>query len=262
MIRSLYTGATGMAAMSDNISVIANNLANTGTTGFKKSRAEFQDLLYQTSRMPGTDTEQGTQVPTGLQIGVGVQMVATAKSFAQGALAQTSNQLDLAIQGQGLFQVLQPDGTTAYTRAGSFQLDSTGTMVTPNGQPLEPIIKIPNNALSVTVSQTGQVSVLQPGSVAPAVIGQIQLAAFANAPGLLSLGNSLYKETAASGSPQVGAPGSIELGTVIQGSIESSNVNVVEELTNMIMAQRAYEMNSKCITTSDQMMQTANALKT
>jgi flagellar basal-body rod protein FlgG len=212
--------------------------------------------------MPGTETPQGSQVPTGIQIGLGTKMSAVSKSFLQGALAQTNNELDVAIQGKGFFQVTQPDGTMAYTRAGSFKLDNTGTLVTQDGAPIEPAIRIPQDALSITISQTGSVSVLQPGSITPNVVGQIELAGFINPPGLLSAGSNLYKETAASGTPNVGIPGQNELGMLNQGSTESSNVNVVEELTSMILAQRAYEMNSKAITTSDQMMQTTNALKT
>lgn len=261
MIKSLYTAATGMTAMSENVSVIANNLANVSTTGFKRSIAEFQDLLYQTTRMPGTETPQGSQVPTGIQIGLGTQVSSVAKNFAQGDLSQTSNSLDVAIQGKGFFQVTMPDGTLGYTRAGSFQLDNTGQIVTANGEPLSPAIHIPANSTSVTISNAGAVSVLQPGSVTPSVVGQIELVDFVNPAGLLALGANNYKESAASGSPQIGTPGTQEYGTLNQGFTEASNVNVVTELTNMILAQRAYEMNSKAITTSDQMMQTANALK-
>jgi flagellar basal-body rod protein FlgG len=261
MIKSLYTAATGMTAMSENVNVIANNLANVSTTGFKRSIAEFQDLLYQTTRTPGTETPQGSQVPTGIQIGLGTKMTAVAKNFSQGDLTQTSNELDVAIQGKGFYQITQPDGSIAYTRTGQFKLDNAGQIVTSNGEPLSPSITVPTNATSITVSNSGAVSVLQPGAVAPSVVGQIELASFVNPAGLLSQGGNLYKESAASGTPQVGTPGTQEFGQLNQGFTETSNVNVVEELTSMILAQRAYEMNSKAITTSDQMMQTANALK-
>lgn len=261
MIKSLYTAATGMTAMSENVNVIANNLANVATTGYKRSVAEFQDLLYQTQRTPGTQTPQGSLVPTGIQIGLGTQMAGVAKNFKQGDLTQTGNELDVAIQGKGFYQITQADGTLAYTRSGSFKMDNTGQIVTVDGEPLSPAVTIPFNATSVTVSQSGAVSVVQPGSVTPNVVGQIELATFVNPAGLLSLGGNLYKESAASGTPQVGQPGQQDIGTLNQGFTETSNVNVVEELTSMILAQRAYEMNSKAITTSDQMMQTANALK-
>ncbi len=261
MIRSLFTAATGMGAMQDNINVISNNLANVSTMGFKRSRAEFQDLLYQTMRMPGTETPTGNQVPTGIQIGMGSKLAAVSKLFTQGDFQQTGNELDVAIQGKGFFQVLQPDGTVAYSRTGTFRLDSAGQMVTADGEPLEPPINIPQDALNINVSSTGQVTVLQPGQTVPTVVGQIELANFINPAGLVSTGRGLYKETDASGAPVIANPGTNELGTVQQGFIESSNVNVVEELTNMILAQRAYELNSKAITTSDEMLQTANNTK-
>ena len=261
MIRSLYTAATGMGAMQENINVISNNLANVGTMGFKRSRAEFQDLLYQTMRMPGTETPTGNQVPTGIQVGMGSKLAAVSKLFSQGDFQQTGNELDMAIQGKGFFQVLQPDGSTAYTRMGAFRLDSAGQMVTADGEPLEPPVSIPQDALNVSVSATGQVSVMQPGQTVASVVGQIDLANFINPAGLVSVGRGLYKETAASGTAMTANPGSNEVGQVQQGFIESSNVNVVEELTNMILAQRAYELNSKAITTSDEMLQTANNTK-
>ncbi|MBI5178050.1 MAG: flagellar basal-body rod protein FlgG [Nitrospinae bacterium] len=261
MIKSLFTAATGMGAMQENINVISNNLANVSTNGFKRSRAEFQDLLYQTLRMPGTETPQGSQIPTGIQIGMGAKLSAVAKNFQQGDFQQTNNELDLAIQGKGFFQILQPDGTTAYSRTGTFKLDNTGQMVTADGEPLEPPVTIPADAISISISNTGAISVMQPGTVTPNVVGQIELANFINPAGLISVGRGLYKESDASGTPAVSNPGTNELGLVQQGSIETSNVNVVEELTNMILAQRAYEMNSKAITTSDEMMQTANNTK-
>ncbi len=261
MIKSLFTAATGMGAMQENINVISNNLANVSTNGFKRSRAEFQDLLYQTLRMPGTETPQGTQIPTGIQIGMGSKLAAVSKNFQQGDFQQTNNELDLAIQGKGFFQILQPDGTTAYTRTGTFKLDNAGQMVTADGEPMATPITIPQDALSISISNTGAVSVLRPGTVTPSVVGQVELANFVNPAGLISMGRGLYKETDASGTPAVGNAGTSELGLLQQGSIETSNVNVVEELTNMILAQRAYEMNSKAITTSDEMMQTANNTK-
>lgn len=261
MIRSLFTAATGMGAMQDNINVISNNLANVSTLGFKRSRAEFQDLLYQTLRMPGTATPTGNQVPTGIQVGMGSRLSAVSKLFSQGDFQQTQNELDIAIQGKGFFQVLQPDGSIAYTRTGAFRLDNTGQMVTGDGEPLEPAITVPQDALNVSISNSGQVSVMQPGNTVPSVIGQIDLANFVNPAGLVATGRGLYKESDASGTPSVANPGANELGLVQQGFIESSNVNVVEELTNMILAQRAYELNSKAITTSDDMLQTANNTK-
>ncbi len=262
MIKSLYTSATGMTAMSENVNVISNNLANVSTTGFKRSIAEFQDLLYQTTRVPGTETPQGSQEPTGIQVGVGTKLAAVAKDFTQGDLTQTNNNLDVAIQGRGFFQITQPDGTIAYTRSGNFQMDNSGQIVTVGGAPLNPSVRIPSNATSVTISNSGAVSVLQPGSVTPSVVGQIELADFVNPAGLTSQGGNLYNQTAASGTPLIGMPGTQEFGQLNQGFTETSNVNVVTELTNLILAQRAYEMNSKGITTSDQMMQTATALKT
>ncbi|MBI3581891.1 MAG: flagellar basal-body rod protein FlgG [Nitrospinae bacterium] len=262
MIKSLYTSATGMTAMSENVNVISNNLANVSTTGFKRSVAEFQDLLYQTTRVPGTETPQGSQEPAGIQVGVGTKLAAVAKDFTQGDLTQTNNNLDVAIQGRGFFQITQPDGTIAYTRSGNFQMDNSGQIVTVGGAPLNPSVRIPSNATSVTISNSGAVSVLQPGSVTPAVVGQIELADFVNPAGLTSQGGNLYNQTAASGTPLIGMPGTQEFGQLNQGFTETSNVNVVTELTNLILAQRAYEMNSKGITTSDQMMQTATALKT
>jgi flagellar basal-body rod protein FlgG len=262
MIKSLYTSATGMTAMSENVNVISNNLANVSTTGFKRSIAEFQDLLYQTLRVPGTETPQGSQEPTGIQVGVGTKLAAVAKDFTQGDLTQTNNNLDVAIQGRGFFQITQPDGTIAYTRSGNFQMDNSGQIVTVGGAPLNPSVRIPSNATSITISTSGAVSVLQPGSVSPSVVGQIELADFVNPAGLTSQGGNLYNQTAASGTPLIGMPGTQEFGQLNQGFTETSNVNVVTELTNLILAQRAYEMNSKGITTSDQMMQTATALKT
>ncbi|MBI3815811.1 MAG: flagellar basal-body rod protein FlgG [Nitrospinae bacterium] len=261
MIRAMYTAGTGMQAQQLNIDTIANNLANVNTTGFKRSRPDFQDLLYQTLRLPGTTSQTGDMVPTGIQLGLGTKPAAVSKVFIEGDLQQTQNELDLAIQGEGFFQVLRPDGTTGYTRAGAFKLDNTGRMVTSDGYPLTPTVTIPNDAKTISTDQGGRVSVLRPGSVTPTVVGTITLANFLNPAGLVGLGNNLYMQTDASGTPRTGNPGTNELGTVQQGFLEISNVSVVEELTNMILAQRAYEVNSKAIQTSDEMLQISNNLK-
>jgi flagellar basal-body rod protein FlgG len=235
--------------------VVANNLANVSTNGFKRSRAVFEDLLYQNIRQPGAQSSQQTTIPSGLQIGTGVRPVAAERIHTQGNLAQTGNKLDVAIQGSGLFPVLMPDGTTGYTRDGSFQTDAQGQIVTSSGFIVQPAITIPANATSVTIGQDGVVSVTQPGSVAPVQIGTMQLASFINPSGLQSNGQNLYLETASSGAPTTAAPSVNGSGTLGQGYVETSNVNVVEELVNMIQTQRAYEINSKAITTSDQMLQ-------
>jgi len=261
MIRSLFTAATGMASMQDNINVISNNLANVNTLGFKRSRAEFQDLLYQTFRMPGAETPQGNQIPTGIQVGMGSKLAAVSKLFTQGDFQQTGNELDMAIQGKGFFQIRRVDGEIAYTRQGTFRLDNNGQLVTADGEPLDPPINIPSDAELISIEQSGEVSVIQPGIVTPSVVGRIELANFINPAGLISIGKGLYKETDASGTAILGFPDENEFGALQQGFVESSNVNVVEELTNMILAQRAYELNSKAITTSDEMLQTANNTK-
>jgi flagellar basal-body rod protein FlgG len=255
MIRSLWIAKTGLEAQQTQMDVISNNLANVGTTGFKRSRAVFEDLLYQNLRQPGAQSSQQTQVPSGLQIGTGVRPVATERIHTQGNIQQTSNQLDVAIQGDGFFQVLMPDGTTAYTRDGSFQRDNQGQIVTSNGFVVQPAITIPANAITVTVGQDGVVTVTQPGVAAPVQIGSMQLATFINPAGLQSMGQNLYLETASSGTPSTNVPGTNGAGTLSQGYVETSNVNVVEELVNMIQTQRAYEINSKAITVSDQMLQ-------
>jgi flagellar basal-body rod protein FlgG len=255
MIRSLWIAKTGLDAQQTNIDVISNNLANVSTNGFKRSRAVFEDLLYQTLRQPGAQSSQQTQYPSGLQLGTGVRPVATERIHTQGNLQQTGNSLDIAINGQGFFQILLPDGTTAYTRDGSFQLDSNGQLVTSSGYQVQPGITIPPNALSVTIGRDGTVSVVQPGSSTPNQIGTVQLANFVNPTGLQSAGENLYLETASSGAPAANVPGTNGLGVLNQGFVETSNVNVAEELVNMIQAQRAYEINSKAITTSDQMLQ-------
>lgn len=255
MIRSLWIAKTGLDAQQTQMDVISNNLANVSTNGFKGSRAIFEDLLYQTIRQPGAQSSQQTQIPSGLQIGTGVAPVATERLMTQGNLVLTGNQLDVAISGAGFFQVLMPDGTTSYTRDGSFQSNSQGQLVTASGFPVQPSITIPPNALTVTIGQDGTVSVTQPGVIAPVQIGNLQLATFINPTGLQSIGSNLYQETASSGSPATTAPGLNGAGTVSQNYVEASNVNVVEEMVNMIQTQRTYEMNSKAITTSDQMLQ-------
>jgi flagellar basal-body rod protein FlgG len=255
MMRSLWISKTGLDAQQTQLDVISNNLANVSTTGFKRQRGIFEDLLYQTLRQPGAQSSQQTQIPTGLQIGTGVRPIATARVFAQGNLNQTNNTLDVAINGQGFFQVQMPDGTTAYTRDGAFQLDAQGQLVTANGFALQPSLTLPANATNVTIGQDGTVTVRVPGQSAVQQVGSIQIAMFVNAPGLQSLGNNLFGETAASGTPTVGAPGANGAGLINQGYLETSNVNVVEELVNMIQTQRAYEINSKSIQTSDQMLQ-------
>ncbi|NMM36048.1 MAG: flagellar basal-body rod protein FlgG [Glaciimonas sp.] len=255
MIRSLWIAKTGLDAQQTQMDVIANNLANVSTSGFKRSRAVFEDLLYQTLRQPGAQSSQQTQLPTGLQIGTGVRTVATERIFTQGNLQQTGNSKDLAIQGEGFFQVLLPDGTTAYTRDGSFQVDSQGQLVTASGFTIQPAMTIPANALSITVGRDGTVSITQPGSTQPVQVGSLQLATFINSSGLQGMGENMYAETAASGTANTNTPGSNGAGLISQFYVETSNVNVAEELVNMIQTQRAYEINSKAITTSDQMLQ-------
>jgi flagellar basal-body rod protein FlgG len=255
MIRSLWISKTGLDAQQTNMDVTANNLANVSTNGFKRARAVFEDLLYQTLRQPGAQSSQQTQLPSGLQLGTGVRPVATERIFTQGNLQQTNNPLDVAINGGGFFQIAMPDGTTSYTRDGSFHVDSQGQLVTSSGFQVQPAITIPANALSVTVSRDGVISVTRAGAAAPTQVGSLQLASFINPAGLQSMGENLYVETAASGTPNANAPGSNGLGLLNQGYVETSNVNVVEELVNMIQTQRAYEINSKAITTSDQMLQ-------
>lgn len=255
MIRSLWIAKTGLDAQQTQMDVISNNLANVSTSGFKRSRAIFEDLIYQTMREPGAQSSQQTQLPSGLQIGTGVRPVATTRTHTQGNLQQTGNALDIAIQGQGFLQVLMPDGTTGYTRDGSFHTDNQGQLVTSSGFPVQPALTIPANATSVTIGQDGTVTVTQPGTAAPAQVGTLQVANFINPAGLSSFGQNLYVETAASGTPSTNTPGTNGVGMLNQGYVETSNVNVAEELVNMIQTQRAYEINSKAITTSDQMLQ-------
>ncbi len=255
MIRSLYIAKTGMEAQQTQLDTISQNLANVSTNGYKRSHAIFEDLMYQNLRQSGANTTEQTQLPTGLQVGLGVRPVATARIYSQGNLQQTTNNLDIAIKGNGFFQIQQPDGTTAYTRDGSFQLSSTGQIVNNNGYTLLPGITIPTNAQSITVGTDGTVSVTLPGTPAPQTVGQLQLASFINPAGLDPKGQNLFTETASSGTPNSGTPTADGLGMLQQGYVETSNVNVVEELVAMIQTQRAYEMNSKAIQTSDQMLQ-------
>ncbi|AVJ55352.1 flagellar basal-body rod protein FlgG [Idiomarina sp. OT37-5b] len=252
---ALWISKTGLDAQQRDISVISNNLANASTVGFKKSRAVFEDLLYQNINQPGGQSAQDVELPNGLMIGAGTKVVATQKSHTQGNVQTTDNSLDVMISGKGFFQILMPDGTVSYTRNGQFSLNEEGEMVTSgNGYPLEPAIQIPEDAISVSISQEGEVTVRQPGNADNAVVGQINLASFINPAGLEPIGQNLYKETAVSGAPLEAVPGVDGMGTTIQGALESSNVNVTEELVNLIESQRGYEMNSKVISSVDQML--------
>lgn len=257
MNAALWAAKTGLDAQQTEMAVISNNLANVNTTGFKEDRAVFEDLLYQNQTQAGADTSQTTQSPSGMSIGTGVQVMATEKDYSQGSLTNTGNPLDVAVQGQGFFQIQMPDGTLAYTRDGTFQTNAQGQLVTSSGYLVQPGITIPQGAQSVTIGNDGTVSVTLAGQSAPTQIGQLQLANFINPPGLQPIGQNLLVQSAASGAPQTGSPGTNGLGTLTQGQLESSNVNVVEELVNMIQTQRAYEMNSKAISTVDQMLQYA-----
>ncbi len=252
---ALWIAKTGLEAQQTRMANISNNLANASTTGFKRSRAVFSDLLYQNIAQVGAQSSQDTQLPSGLNLGTGVRTVATEKLFTQGNIVQTGNALDVAIQGRGFMQVLMPDGSLAYSRDGTMQMDAQGQLVTSMGYLIQPGITIPENAQSITIGSDGTVSVVTAGSATPTQVGNIQLADFINPSGLQAVGDNLFIESASSGSPQVGTPGLNGLGTLIQGSLESSNVNTVEELVNMIETQRAYEMNSKAISTADQMLQ-------
>ena len=255
MIRSLYVAATGLQAQQTSMDVISNNLANANTTGFKSARTVFQDLIYQNMIQPGSQSSQTTQYPSGLQLGSGVTPVASERLMTQGSLTQTGNSLDLAINGQGFFQVLEPNGTVAYTRDGTFQLNNQGQVVTATGYLVQPTITIPSTAQSITVGTDGTVSVTLPGQSAPQTVGTLQLASFVNPTGLQSVGENLYLQTGSSGSPNTGQPTLNGLGTVQQGYLEASNVNVVSALVDMITTQRAYEINSKAVQASDQMLQ-------
>lgn len=258
MNQALWIAKTGLDAQQTRMSVISNNLANVNTTGFKQDRAVFEDLLYQTIRQPGAQSSATTELPSGLLIGTGVRTVATEKLHSQGNIQQTENPLDMAIQGRGFFQILQPDGSLAYTRDGTFQINSTGDVVMSNGYPIEPALTVPQDTLSITVGSDGTVSILQSGQSAPTVIGNVELADFVNPTGLQAIGENLFKESGASGTAVTGTPGLTGLGTVVGGALETSNVNVVTELINMIETQRAYEVNSKAISTADQMLQYAS----
>jgi len=255
MIRSLWIAKTGMEGQQTKLDAISNNLANVATNGYKRAGVVFEDLMYQNLRQAGSATSEQSTLPTGLQLGLGVRVAATSRNFSQGTLNQTSNNLDLAVEGNGFFQIQLPDGTAGYTRDGAFQLDANGQLVTQAGYPVQPGITIPANARSVSIGKDGAVSVTLPGQTAPQAVGQLQLAHFVNPAGLDPLGGNLFAETASSGSASAGAPGNNGLGTLRQGFVEGSNVNVVEELVTMIATQRAYEMNSKAIQTSDQMLQ-------
>ncbi|MBV4484173.1 flagellar basal-body rod protein FlgG [Pseudomonas sp. SWRI153] len=254
MLPALWVAKTGLSAQDTNLTTISNNLANVSTTGFKRDRAEFQDLLYQIKRQPGAQSTQDSELPSGLQVGTGVRIVGTQKNFTAGSLQTTEQPLDMAIDGRGFFQILQPDGTTSYTRDGTFHLDSNGQIVNASGFALEPAIIIPNDAQTFTVGRDGTVSISVAGNPAAQVIGNLQTADFINPAGLQAVGNNLFLETAASGAPQIGTPGLNGFGTTLQNTLETSNVSTVEEMVNMITTQRAYEMNSKVISTADQML--------
>lgn len=254
MIRSLWISKTGLDAQQTQMDVIANNLANVSTNGFKKSRAAFEDLLYQNIRQPGAQSSQQTLLPSGLQLGTGARPVATQRIFTQGNLQATGNEKDVAIQGQGFFEVLLPDGSIAFTRDGSFQIDNQGQLVTSSGYPIQPAITIPQGMQSFSVGRDGTISLVGPDG-ASTIGGNMQLTTFINSAGLQAIGENLYVETLASGAPTANAPGTNGAGSLIAGFVETSNVNVVEELVSMIQTQRAYEINSKAITTSDQMLQ-------
>mgnify|MGYP003439412972 FL=1 len=252
---ALWAAKTGLDAQQTRLAVTSNNLANVSTSGFKKGRGVFEDLMYQNIRQVGAATSHDTQAPSGLHLGTGVRVVATQKLYTQGSLSQTGNPLDLAIEGRGFFQIQMPDGGTTYTRDGSFQLNPQGALVTSSGYALQPGITVPDGTQSISIGKDGTVSARVLGQPAPVQVGQLQLADFINPAGLEPLGENLLAESAASGAPQAGTPGQNGLGTTFQGALESSNVNVVEELVNMIETQRAYEMNSKAISTTDQMLE-------
>ncbi|HXS05117.1 MAG TPA: flagellar basal-body rod protein FlgG [Rhodanobacter sp.] len=254
MIKSLWTAKTGLEAQQTKMDVIANNLANVSTNGFKKSRAVFQDLLYQNMRQAGGRNDMQNILPAGLQIGSGVRPVATERIHTQGSLEQTGNSKDIAIDGQGFFQVLMPDGNNAYTRDGSFQVNDSGQLVTADGYPIQPAVLIPQDALSITIGKDGVVTVTQPGNNQSTQVGQLSLSTFVNPAGLQSIGDNLYLETSASGMRNESTPGLNGAGRLDQGYVETSNVNVVEEMVSMIQTQRAYEINSKAVQTSDEML--------
>ena len=261
MIRALWTAASGMESQQKNIDVVANNLANVNTAGFKKSRADFQDLMYQNLKTTGAPSTSTTQNPTGIQIGLGSRLAAVTKIFTTGDFSQTGNELDMAIEGDGFFQIQLPDGSTSYSRAGSFKKDSTGRIVTSDGYPLLPAITVPSNATKTSIGNDGTVSVLQAGQNTPTQVGNIQLASFPNPAGLSAQGKNLFVPSDASGAPTTGTPGQTGLGTIAQGFLEMSNVSVMEEMVHMITGQRAYEINSKAVQAADEMLQTANNLR-
>lgn len=260
MIRSLWIAKTGLEAQQTNMDVISNNLANISTNGFKRQRSVFEDLYYQTLRQAGAQSSEQTTIPSGLQLGTGTRLVATERLHTQGSLTQTNNTKDVAIQGGGFFQVQMADGSTAYTRDGSFQVDQNGQLVTASGYPVQPAIIIPQDAQTLTIGHDGTVSVVVAGQTAPQQVGQLSLSLFINDSGLESMGENLYRETQASGSPNDSSPGMNGAGSLKQGYVETSNVNVVEEMVNMIQTQRTYEINSKAITTVDQMLQRLSQL--
>jgi flagellar basal-body rod protein FlgG len=260
MIRALYTAASGMTAQQTNIDNVAHNLANVNTTGFKKSRVEFEDLVYDQTKVAGAPTSTTAEAPVGLETGLGVRAVATSRNFGRGNLKATNGPLDLAIEGDGFFQVQLPSGEIGYTRAGTFHLNSDGAIVTAEGYHLDPQISIPANATSISISNDGIVSVQVPGTTGAQQVGTIEIASFQNPAGLLAAGSNLFQQTTASGDPQVGAPGSDARGTLQQGFTEDSNVSVVEEMVNMILGQRAYEANSRVIRAADEMLSQVNTI--
>lgn len=255
MERALWVAKTGLDAQRTRMAIVAHNLANVSTHGFKRGRGVFADLLYQNIRQPGAQSSESTELPSGLMLGTGVRTVATERLFSQGNIVQTENPLHMALQGRGFFEILQPDGTTAYTRDGSFALDSDGNIVASNGYSLQPGLTIPPDTVNLTIGSDGTISALVAGNSSPTVVGTLQLTDFINPAGLQPIGENFFIETVASGGPQTGNPGDDGLATIVQGALESSNVNVVEELVNMIETQRAYEMNSKAIQTTDEMLQ-------
>ncbi len=255
---ALWAAKTGLDAQQTRMNVISNNLANVNTTGFKRDRAVFEDLVYQNIRQSGSQSSQDTQLPSGLSVGTGTRVVATEKLFTQGNFTATENSTDLAIQGQGFFEILKPDGSTAYTRDGSFQINADGQLVNSSGFPLQPAISVPENITSLSIGLDGTVSAQVAGDSVPTQLGNILLTNFINPTGLQAIGGNLYSETASSGGPQQGTPGIQGLGSLVQGSVETSNVNIVEEMVGMIETQRAYEINSKAISTTDGMLQYLN----
>ena len=261
-MRALSIAATGMAAQQLNVEVISNNIANMNTVGFKRQRAEFQDLLYENvERMGAQSSEAGTVVPTGVQLGAGVKAGSVYRITTQGSLTQTGNRYDLAIDGRGYFQVLMPDGSTAFSRAGNFAVNDQGILCTDDGYLIQPQITVPADAKDVIISKTGQVQVLSGADPAPQIVGQLELATFMNEAGLQAIGDNLYLESGASGAAVTGSPGEVGFGQLVQGYTEASNVDAVSEITNLIVAQRAYEMNSKIVTAADEMLQAASQLK-